>query len=175
MRALLLLGCVLSLPQQHQRCGRFVVLWCFCGVHRIGLGSFFEEFLDRFDAIVDAHSGTPTATQSRYFPRTSDAAKMCLYATHDTTIMLMLIGMGVYQKHWPPFAANITFELYYDAAALPGRQARGRDTGYFVQVLYNGEPVVLPCAHPGEVQVPLAAFRNMVRELAPHGAASLTA
>jgi hypothetical protein len=112
---------------------------------RIGLGSLFAELLVRFDAM------TGKQVETSYFP-----ARLCVYATHDTTIIILLIALGVFKKHWPPYVANISFELY-----------RGDQPGTFdVKVLYNGHPVVLPCAS-GNVLCPLEDFRRFVSHFLP--------
>lgn len=35
-----------------------------------------------------------------------------LYACHDSSIMLLLFGLNVFDGCWPPFAADVIFELY---------------------------------------------------------------
>uniref|UniRef100_A0A3Q0KN94 2-phosphoxylose phosphatase 1 n=2 Tax=Schistosoma mansoni TaxID=6183 RepID=A0A3Q0KN94_SCHMA len=35
-----------------------------------------------------------------------------LYACHDSSIMLLLFGLNIFDGIWPPFAADIIFELY---------------------------------------------------------------
>ncbi|CAH8507606.1 unnamed protein product [Heterobilharzia americana] len=35
-----------------------------------------------------------------------------LYACHDSSLMLLLFGLNVFDGCWPPFAADLIFELY---------------------------------------------------------------
>ncbi|VDO67841.1 unnamed protein product [Schistosoma margrebowiei] len=39
-----------------------------------------------------------------------------LYSCHDSSIMLLLFGLNVFDGCWPPFAADIIFELYTTAS-----------------------------------------------------------
>lgn len=87
-----------------------------------------------------------------FFPPESAHAKLALYATHDTTIILMLIAMGIFDKHWPPYAANLTFEVW------------GGGGGVSVAVLYGGKPMVLPCAG-GATHCSLPAFEAFMHKL----------
>jgi Histidine phosphatase superfamily (branch 2) len=41
--------------------------------------------------------------------------KMYLYSCHDSSLVPLLIAMGCYDNKWPPYTADITFELYEDA------------------------------------------------------------
>lgn len=38
--------------------------------------------------------------------------KLFLYSVHDTTLMPCLMALGVFDMRWPPYAADITLELY---------------------------------------------------------------
>ena len=37
-----------------------------------------------------------------------------LYSCHDSTITAMLLALGCYDDEWPPYAADVAFELYED-------------------------------------------------------------
>ncbi|CAG5131909.1 unnamed protein product, partial [Candidula unifasciata] len=55
--------------------------------------------------------------------------KLYLFSGHDTSLTPMMEALGIWDFVWPPFAANIIFELYF----------RERDSHYFVRVLYCGQ------------------------------------
>ncbi|KAF5903090.1 lysophosphatidic acid phosphatase type 6, partial [Clarias magur] len=38
--------------------------------------------------------------------------KLFLYSVHDTTLMPCLMALGVFDMRWPPYAADLTLELY---------------------------------------------------------------
>ncbi|KAJ0070248.1 hypothetical protein NL108_007597, partial [Boleophthalmus pectinirostris] len=38
--------------------------------------------------------------------------KLLLYSVHDTTLIPCLMAMGIFDMRWPPYAADITLELY---------------------------------------------------------------
>ena len=42
----------------------------------------------------------------------ADLGSRKLYSAHDTTLMPLLLAMGAFDGEWPPFAADVAFELY---------------------------------------------------------------
>ena len=40
--------------------------------------------------------------------------KMYLYSSHDSTLAAILLALGCYDAEWPPYAADLAFELYED-------------------------------------------------------------
>nr|XP_020666566.1 lysophosphatidic acid phosphatase type 6 [Pogona vitticeps] len=56
--------------------------------------------------------------------------KLILYAVHDVTLFPLLIALGVFNSKWPPYAADITLELYQHSK------------DWFIRLTYNGEEVV---------------------------------
>ncbi|NWR92087.1 PPA6 phosphatase, partial [Furnarius figulus] len=61
------------------------------------------------------------------------ARKLILYACHDSTLIPVLLALGVFDYKWPPYAADVTLELYQD------QQSRE----WFVRVCYRGEEKVV--------------------------------
>ncbi|NXU63247.1 PPA6 phosphatase, partial [Horornis vulcanius] len=57
------------------------------------------------------------------------ARKLFLYAAHDSTLVPLLVALGTFDHKWPPYAADVTLELY---------QHR-RSKEWFVRVSYRGE------------------------------------
>lgn len=58
--------------------------------------------------------------------------KLYLYAAHDVTLMPLLLALGIFDNKWPPFAVDLTIELY-----------QHRETKeWFVQLYYGGEEQV---------------------------------
>lgn len=55
--------------------------------------------------------------------------KLYLYAAHDVTLMPLLIILGIFDHKWPPFAVDLTMELYQH------RESKE----WFVQLYYRGE------------------------------------
>ncbi|XP_029416726.1 lysophosphatidic acid phosphatase type 6 isoform X2 [Nannospalax galili] len=55
--------------------------------------------------------------------------KLYLYATHDVTLMPLLMALGIFDHKWPPFAVDLTMELYQHQESKE----------WFVQVYYHGE------------------------------------
>lgn len=83
-----------------------------------------------------------------------------LYSGHDWTVGPLLMCVARHDEpelsKWPPFCANLAFELWCTreagatgatgAAASPS----AADEGWHVRVVYNGTPLRLPCAREGE-------------------------
>lgn len=81
-------------------------------------------------------------------PETS--RKLFLYSVHDTTLIPCLMAMGIFDLRWPPYAADITVELY---------KHRQTDEAY-IKVSYIGQDQLLPgCS---EVYCPLQEFKKAV-------------
>ena len=53
---------------------------------------------------------------------------MHMYSGHDTTIMPILAMLNLEVNEWPPFGADIIFELYEDA-----------DKKHYITVRYLGK------------------------------------
>lgn len=78
----------------------------------------------------------------------SKTRKMYLYATHDVTLLPMLVALGIFDNKWPPFAVDLTMELYQH------RESKE----WFVQLSYNGKEQV-PRGCPDKL-CPLDKFLN---------------
>ncbi|XP_025022248.1 lysophosphatidic acid phosphatase type 6 isoform X2 [Python bivittatus] len=65
-------------------------------------------------------------------PPPSDAktTKLILYAVHDITLFPLLMAMGIFNSKWPPYAADVTLELYQDSK------------DWFIRLIYNGEELI---------------------------------
>ncbi|XP_058551410.1 lysophosphatidic acid phosphatase type 6 isoform X1 [Neofelis nebulosa] len=74
--------------------------------------------------------------------------KLYLYAAHDVTLMPLLIILGIFDHKWPPFAVDLTMELYQH------RESKE----WFVQLYYRGEEQV-PEGCPDQL-CPLDKFLN---------------
>lgn len=76
--------------------------------------------------------------------------KLFLYSAHDTTLIPCLMAMGIFDLRWPPYAADITLELY-----------KHRQTNEaYVKVSYTGQDQLLPgCSG---VYCPLQEFKKVV-------------
>ncbi|CAL1533831.1 unnamed protein product [Lymnaea stagnalis] len=55
--------------------------------------------------------------------------KLCLYSTHDSTLTAVLQALDIWDNAWPPFAADIRFELYKELDS----------DEWYVRVLYLGK------------------------------------
>ncbi|XP_021543769.1 lysophosphatidic acid phosphatase type 6 isoform X4 [Neomonachus schauinslandi] len=76
--------------------------------------------------------------------------KLYLYAAHDVTLMPLLITLGIFDHKWPPFAVDLTMELYQH------RESKE----WFVQLYYRGEEQV-PKGCPDRL-CPLDKFLNTI-------------
>uniref|UniRef100_A0A8C5ZRN1 Lysophosphatidic acid phosphatase type 6 n=1 Tax=Marmota marmota marmota TaxID=9994 RepID=A0A8C5ZRN1_MARMA len=78
----------------------------------------------------------------------SERRKLYLYATHDVTLIPLLMTLGIFDHKWPPFAVDLTVELYQHQQSKE----------WFVQLYYNGEEQV-PRGCPDRL-CPLDQFLN---------------
>ncbi|KAM6167494.1 lysophosphatidic acid phosphatase type 6 isoform 1-T2 [Erethizon dorsatum] len=83
-------------------------------------------------------------------PSSSKTRKLYLYATHDVTLMPLLMVLGTFDHKWPPFAADLTIELYQHQESKE----------WFVQLYYHGEEQ-LPRGCPDKL-CPLDKFLNIL-------------
>ncbi|XP_051021701.1 lysophosphatidic acid phosphatase type 6 [Acomys russatus] len=58
--------------------------------------------------------------------------KLYLYATHDVTLIPVLMALGIFDHKWPPFAVDLTIELYQHQESKE----------WFVQLYYHGKEQV---------------------------------
>ena len=64
--------------------------------------------------------------------------KFALFATHDSTVVPMLIELGIFRGQWPAYASRIVFELW-EAGGLLGSKLKGDELEkHFIRVLYDG-------------------------------------
>ncbi|XP_069863647.1 lysophosphatidic acid phosphatase type 6 [Dipodomys merriami] len=78
----------------------------------------------------------------------SKLRKLYLYAAHDVTLMPLLMALGIFDHKWPPFAVDLTLELYQHQ----------KSKEWFVQLFYHGEEQV-PRGCPDKL-CPLELFLN---------------
>uniref|UniRef100_A0A2C9KSZ8 Uncharacterized protein n=1 Tax=Biomphalaria glabrata TaxID=6526 RepID=A0A2C9KSZ8_BIOGL len=55
--------------------------------------------------------------------------KMCLYSSHDSTLIALLEALGIWDGNWPPFASDVRLELHKEL---------DRDQ-FYVRILYQGK------------------------------------
>ncbi|CAH8547238.1 unnamed protein product [Dicrocoelium dendriticum] len=85
----------------------------------------------------------------------AEIPKFHLYSCHDSTLMLLLYGLGCFDGQWPPFSADVILELYVDepnfvsasSETESSRQSTSPATlnGLWIRVLYMGRPISLGC------------------------------
>uniref|UniRef100_A0A6Q2X7K5 Acid phosphatase 6, lysophosphatidic n=1 Tax=Esox lucius TaxID=8010 RepID=A0A6Q2X7K5_ESOLU len=74
--------------------------------------------------------------------------KLFLYSAHDTTLMPCLMALGIFDMRWPPYAADITMELYQHVQTKEA----------FVKVSYIGQDqLITGCSG---VYCPLQEFKQ---------------
>uniref|UniRef100_A0A8D0H449 Lysophosphatidic acid phosphatase type 6 n=1 Tax=Sphenodon punctatus TaxID=8508 RepID=A0A8D0H449_SPHPU len=78
------------------------------------------------------------------------ARKLILYAAHDVTLIPLLMELGTFDYKWPPYAADVTLELY--------RHKHSKE--WFVHLSYLGEEKVVEGCRAG--LCPLEEFLNAI-------------
>ncbi|XP_056415731.1 lysophosphatidic acid phosphatase type 6 isoform X2 [Hyla sarda] len=84
----------------------------------------------------------------------TQARKLFLYASHDVTLIPLLIALGVFDQKWPPYSSDITLELYQHR---PSKE-------WFARLCYNGKEQVVKGCSTG--LCPLDEFLNALSEFA---------
>lgn len=124
-------------------------------VLRLGIGMLLQRLLDNMQAAVSSPSVASQAPSRLY-----------LFSGHDSSLMPLLAVLGQQASTWPPFASHMVFELWQ--SRMVGEAAMGRRGGsrggsggggrmaseavvteraseeYWLRVLYNGAPLVVP-------------------------------
>ncbi|XP_053311643.1 lysophosphatidic acid phosphatase type 6 [Spea bombifrons] len=78
--------------------------------------------------------------------------KLYLYAAHDVTLIPLLMALGIFDQRWPPYAADLTLELYQHQASKE----------WFARLNYNGEEQVVRGCEAG--LCPLEDFLSAISE-----------
>ncbi|XP_030119228.4 lysophosphatidic acid phosphatase type 6 isoform X2 [Taeniopygia guttata] len=80
------------------------------------------------------------------------ARKLFLYAAHDSTLIPLLLALGTFDNKWPPYAADVTLELYQHRHSKE----------WFVRVAYRGEEQVVKGCKAG--LCPLEEFLEVLSQ-----------
>uniref|UniRef100_A0ACB8FHC1 Uncharacterized protein n=2 Tax=Sphaerodactylus townsendi TaxID=933632 RepID=A0ACB8FHC1_9SAUR len=78
----------------------------------------------------------------------SKTRKLILYAVHDVTLLPLLMALGNFNHKWPPYASDVTLELYQ------------LSRNWFVRLTYNGEELTARGCRAG--LCPLEDFLNAI-------------
>ena len=103
-----------------------------------------------------------------------------LYSAHDWTVSPLLMAVAREDDpllaSWPPFCSEISFELWTEQGSAHdrrlsfwpshGAKSAVREEARHVRVLFNGQPVDMPCSERGAELCRLADFRRMLSRLA---------
>ncbi|XP_062371302.1 lysophosphatidic acid phosphatase type 6 isoform X2 [Cinclus cinclus] len=80
------------------------------------------------------------------------ARKLYLYASHDSTLIPLLLALGTFDHKWPPYAADVTLELHQHRHSKK----------WFVRVSYQGEEQVVKGCKAG--LCPLEEFLEVLSQ-----------
>ena len=109
-------------------------------------------------------------------------SRLYLFSGHDSSVTPLLAVLGQPAAAWPPFAANIAFELWQMPAAAAAKYAGGRralagaagtaalrassagpiQPEYWIRILYNTNPLVVPGVSSVGGWAPLSVLRQRV-------------
>ncbi|KAM5179755.1 lysophosphatidic acid phosphatase type 6 [Mantella aurantiaca] len=84
--------------------------------------------------------------------RKTPARKLFLYASHDVTIIPLLMALGIFNQKWPPYAADLTLELYQHRPSK----------AWYARLNYNGQEQVVKGCRSG--LCPLEEFLGALAE-----------
>ncbi|KAM9020000.1 lysophosphatidic acid phosphatase type 6 isoform 2-T2 [Ara ararauna] len=85
-------------------------------------------------------------------PPAEKARKLILYASHDTTLIPLMVALGTFDRKWPPYAADVTLELYQHQQSKE----------WFVRMSYHGEERVVKGCRAG--LCPLQEFLQVLSQ-----------
>lgn len=95
-----------------------------CGIKRS------VHLLEKAWVLLPIHGGTQLTFQVCFFLFPSIfCRKLFLYAAHDSTLIPLLLALGTFDNKWPPYAADVTLELYQHRHSKE----------WFVRMAYRGE------------------------------------
>ncbi|XP_063302833.1 lysophosphatidic acid phosphatase type 6 [Pelobates fuscus] len=83
----------------------------------------------------------------------TQSRKLYLYATHDVTIIPILMALGIFNKRWPPYASDLTLELYQHQVSKE----------WFARLNYNGEEQIVKGCQAG-----LCPLKDFLRTLSDY-------
>ncbi|KAH3759192.1 counting factor 60 [Pelomyxa schiedti] len=108
---------------------------------RIAMGLLLGDIMDQ---MLDAVDGAPQP-------------KISLFSAHDSSVMVVLSMLGIWDELWPSYASYIMFELY---------TVQGKD---FIRVVYNGKQLPIPgCLDVPEWQsCSFESFYGLAKQLIP--------
>ncbi|PJF18156.1 hypothetical protein PSACC_01997 [Paramicrosporidium saccamoebae] len=92
---------------------------------------------------------------------TSDS--MDIFAAHDSTIAYLHSSLQTGHYEWPPYAANMLFEVWQQTESVPADS----ESPSFVRVLYNGKTIALPWCQSDQQLCPLHIFVQFLSTLVP--------
>lgn len=104
-------------------------------------GAFLERRCDSRADAAPRCPGTARADQLlQHQADETDSAAFALWATHDTTILVMLVALGLWDGQWPPYTDTLVLEVYKELKQQ-GSQRGGRA---FVRLLHGSTVLHLP-------------------------------
>ena len=116
---------------------------------KLSIGPFLPDILHVIDNIRDGLTRSVVQATPH-----KDIKRLYLFSGHDTTIIPLLLVLGVFDGQWPAYSASVTLELLQDA--------RSRDKLY-VRALHDDTPLVLP-ACGGSTLCPLDVFEQHLKK-----------
>lgn len=106
----------------------------------IGIIPFLKHsVLDPIDRLIMIDSN-PLGTHTNNHPDRdafSNSYRVMLSFTHDDTIVMLLISLGLKVHEWMPYATRVVFELWKRKTG-DGKSSQG---DYMIRILFNGVPV----------------------------------
>ena len=77
---------------------------------------------------------------------TSSTPLLAMWATHDTTILVLLAALGVWGGQWPPYTDTVVLEVYRETGKI---QNDSESPESFFRFLHHGVPLAFPwCENP---------------------------
>eukprot|EP00933_Yihiella_yeosuensis_P034489 TRINITY_DN27977_c0_g1_i1.p1 TRINITY_DN27977_c0_g1~~TRINITY_DN27977_c0_g1_i1.p1 ORF type:complete len:489 (+),score=67.49 TRINITY_DN27977_c0_g1_i1:96-1562(+) len=119
---------------------------------KLACGDILAETVQQMEA-CRANCNTQTRSSSEIVESATEYPSVAIYSGHDTTLMPVLVALGLWDGLWPPFASSLALELWeskvQDSSDSTG-SVSSRDPAtckrhWYVRAVYNDAVVPFPC------------------------------
>lgn len=118
------------------------------------LNSSAEERLSLLTSYPLLHDIVQSFFNVTNYSTQKNSTRFFVFSGHDKTLVAIMKALGIYAGHWPPFASQVTFELYSH-----------RNKQFYIRILYNGDDLTRRarfCSKSGNSSRGFCPFENFV-------------
>ncbi|CAK9098608.1 unnamed protein product [Durusdinium trenchii] len=105
---------------------------------RVSLLLFQEHYMHDPEALHLLAAPALVELEDFILRQAGNSMPLALWATHDTTILVLLAALGLWNGQWPPYTDTLLIEVYVKTGEIPMEPAA------FFRFLHHGHPVTFP-------------------------------